>query len=53
VDFWALFRHESGSLEYKVHGFWDGDGVWGARAQSISARPLLPLLRSSGRSGLY
>ena len=26
IDFWARFRHESGSTEYKVHGFWDGDG---------------------------
>jgi len=26
VDFWVRFRHESGSLEYKIHGFWDGDG---------------------------
>jgi hypothetical protein len=26
VDFWVLFRHESGSPEHKVHGFWDGDG---------------------------
>jgi len=24
IDFWARFRHESGSPEYKIHGFWDG-----------------------------
>jgi len=26
IDLWARFRHESGSPEYKIHGFWDGDG---------------------------
>jgi len=26
IDFWLRFRHESGSPEYKIHGFWDGDG---------------------------
>jgi len=26
IDFWVRFRHESGSPEYRVHGFWDGDG---------------------------
>jgi hypothetical protein len=26
IDFWVRFRHESGSPEYKIHGFWDGDG---------------------------
>ncbi len=30
VDFWVLFRHESGSPSYKIHGFWDGDGKGGA-----------------------
>jgi hypothetical protein len=29
VDFWARFQHESGSPEYKIHGFWDGDGKGG------------------------
>jgi len=29
IDFWARFRHESGSHEYKIHGFWDGDGKGG------------------------
>jgi len=29
IDFWARFRHESGSPEYKIHGFWDGDGKEG------------------------
>ncbi len=29
IDFWARFRHESGSPEYKIHGFWDGDGKSG------------------------
>jgi hypothetical protein len=22
IDFWVLFRHESGSPEYKIYGFW-------------------------------
>ena len=26
VDFWVRFTHESGNPEYKIHGFWDGDG---------------------------
>jgi hypothetical protein len=26
IDFHVLFRHESGSPEHKVYGFWDGDG---------------------------
>src|SRR5262245_18672582 len=26
VEFWVRFRHESGQPEYRVHGFWDGDG---------------------------
>jgi hypothetical protein len=29
IDFRALFRHESGSPEYRIHGFWDGDGKGG------------------------
>jgi len=29
IDFWARFRHENGSLEYKIYGFWDGDGKGG------------------------
>jgi len=29
VDFWAVFRHESGSPEYKIYGFWDGDSKGG------------------------
>lgn len=29
IDFWARFQHESGSPEYKIHGFWDGDGKGG------------------------
>jgi hypothetical protein len=30
IDFWVLFHHQSGMPEYKVHGFWDGDGRGGA-----------------------
>ena len=29
IDFWARFQHECGSPEYKIHGFWDGDGKGG------------------------
>jgi hypothetical protein len=29
VEFWIRFRHESGAPEFKVHGFWDGDGQGG------------------------
>ena len=24
VEFWARFRHESGSPTFQIHGFWDG-----------------------------
>jgi len=34
VDLWARFRHQSGSPEYKIHGFWDGDGK-GATTGSV------------------
>ncbi len=27
VEFWVRFRHEDGTSEVKVHGFWDGDGA--------------------------
>ena len=26
IDFWVRYRHESGAPEYKIQGFWDGDG---------------------------
>ena len=29
IDFRARFRYESGSPEYRIHGFWDGDGKGG------------------------
>lgn len=29
IDFWVRFHHESGSPEYKIHGFWDGNGKGG------------------------
>jgi hypothetical protein len=38
VDFWALFRHGSGSPEYKVYGFWDGDGEGGERGNVFCVR---------------
>jgi hypothetical protein len=38
VDFWVRFRHESGSVEYKVHGFWDGDGFGGTSGSVFRVR---------------
>ncbi|HXG12999.1 MAG TPA: DUF5060 domain-containing protein [Gemmataceae bacterium] len=38
VDFWVRFRHESGAPEYKVHGFWDGDGQGGAAGDVFKVR---------------
>ncbi len=38
VDFWVRFRHESGAPEYKVHGFWDGDGAGGASGNVFRVR---------------
>jgi hypothetical protein len=38
IDFWARFRHESGSPEYKIHGFWDGDGEGGTAGDVFKIR---------------
>jgi hypothetical protein len=38
VDFWVRFRHESGSPEYKIHGFWDGDGKAGTSGNIFKVR---------------
>jgi hypothetical protein len=38
VEFWVRFRHESGAPEYKVHGFWDGDGAGGASGNVFKVR---------------
>lgn len=38
IDFWVRFRHESGSPEYKVHGFWDGDGKGGSSGNVFKVR---------------
>lgn len=38
IDFWLRFRHESGSPEYKIHGFWDGDGNGGISGNIFKAR---------------
>ena len=38
VDFWARFRHESGAPEYKIHGFWDGDGLGGVHGSVFRVR---------------
>jgi hypothetical protein len=38
VDFWVRFKHESGAPEYKVHGFWDGDGKGGGAGNVFKVR---------------
>jgi len=38
IDFWAMFRHESGVPEYKIHGFWDGDGKGGISGDVFKIR---------------
>ena len=38
IDFWVLFRHESGPREYKIHGFWDGDGKGGTTGNVFKIR---------------
>lgn len=38
VEFWVRFRHESGSPEYKLHGFWDGDGNGGTSGNVFAVR---------------
>lgn len=31
IEFWARFRHETGTPEVKVHGFWDGEDAFKLR----------------------
>jgi len=38
VDFWVRFRHESGSPEVKIYGFWDGDGKGGTSGNVFKVR---------------
>lgn len=38
IEFWVRFRHESGAPEYKVHGFWDGDGKGGSAGNVFKVR---------------
>jgi hypothetical protein len=38
IDFRVRFRHESGSPEYQVHGFWDGDGQGGLSGNVFKVR---------------
>jgi len=38
MDFWVRFRHESGTPEYKIHGFWDGDGKGGTSGNIFKMR---------------
>ena len=38
VEFSVRFQHESGAPEYRIHGFWDGDGKGGARGGVFKVR---------------
>ena len=38
VELVLTFRHESGGLQTRVHGFWDGDGRGGNRGNVFKAR---------------
>ena len=38
IDFWVRWRHESGSPEYKIYGFWDGDGKGGTSGNVFKVR---------------
>ncbi|MCK4294892.1 MAG: DUF5060 domain-containing protein [Planctomycetes bacterium] len=38
VDFWVRLCHESSSPEYRIHGFWDGDGKGGAKGDVFKVR---------------
>jgi hypothetical protein len=38
IDFWVLVRHESGAPQYKIHGFWDGDGKGGPSGNVFKVR---------------
>jgi len=38
IEFWVRFRHEAGSPEYRVHGFWDGDGAGGGAGDVFKVR---------------
>jgi hypothetical protein len=38
IDFWLRFRHESGSPEYKIQGFWDGNGKNGTSGNIFKVR---------------
>jgi hypothetical protein len=38
VELAMTFRHESGALDVRVHGFWDGDGRGGRRGNVFKVR---------------
>jgi hypothetical protein len=38
VDFRVAVQHESGSPEFSIHGFWDGDGLGGNRGGVFCVR---------------
>ena len=38
IDFWVRLRHESGLPEYRIHGFWDGDGNAGTSGNVFKVR---------------
>jgi len=50
VDFRVLFRHESGTPEHRVHGFWDGENVFKVRfCPTKAGRWTLAEVRSNAR----
>ena len=38
IEFWVRFRHERAGPEYKVHGFYDGDGRGGCEGDVFKVR---------------
>ncbi len=38
LDFWVRIRHETGSPQYKIRGFWDGDGKGGTKGNVFKVR---------------
>jgi len=38
IEFWVRFQHQSGSTEFKVYGFYDGDGRGGSSGNVFKVR---------------
>lgn len=38
IDFWIVVQHESKQIEFKIHGFWDGDGQGGSTGNVFKVR---------------